>query len=336
MNFTINRYRNVLNLLIPALLFLALIFIAQSVHAQNNRIMALAISIDLLITVPLVYFLLIRKSKIPKTTLIPVMLLGLAIGSYFLPADQQTYLNWFKMWAIPFVELFVFTFLIIKIRHGIHRYKTQKNDNPDFFDAVKNTCTELIPEKVVPVFATEIAVIYYGLIRWRKMANAERSFSYHRNSGTPALIYGFILVVLMEAIALHFLLWKWNHTAAWILTTLSIYTGLQLLGFAKSMAYRPITLESNKLRLKYGILNETTISIHEIESILWSTSDLNEQDHIARLSPLGALEAHNIIISLKHENQLHGLYGTKKKYKAIALHVDEPERFTVLIQEQLR
>ena len=71
MNRAIHINSNVINFGIPFALLGALILLMKSSFLNGNDILNFAITADLLLTVPLVYFLLIRKSKIPKTTVIP-------------------------------------------------------------------------------------------------------------------------------------------------------------------------------------------------------------------------------------------------------------------------
>ena len=126
---------------------------------------------------------------------------------------------------------------------------------------------------------------------------------------------------------LHTLLAKWSNTAAWVLTFLSIYSGIQLFGFLKSMFKRPILIEDKKLFLRYGIMNETIIDTEIIDSIEISSKDITLDKETRKLSFLGELESHNIIIRLKEENTLIGLYGVKRKFKNLVLHVDDKVEF---------
>ncbi|MET4081465.1 hypothetical protein ABIB40_001411 [Pedobacter sp. UYP30] len=64
-----------------------------------------------------------------------------------------------------------------------------------------------------------------------------------------------------------------------------------------------------------------------IDSIELSSKDFEIDDLSRKLSPLGKMEAHNLIISVKKEYVLTGLYGLRKRFKTIALHVDEPKAF---------
>ena len=336
MNRTILLNRNLINFGIPIGLLAILIFLMKSSFLKGNDTLSLAITADLLLTVPLVYFLLIRKSQIPKTTVIPVMVLGLLIGSYFLPKESQTYLNLFKNWALPVIELSIFTFVLFNFRKAINAYKKLKRVTPDFYDTLKNVCNDILPKKLVLPFATEVAVFYYGFIDWKKRKLNSNEFTYHKKSGTPSLLGGCIMVIGIETIALHFLLAKWSPVFAWILTGLSLYTAIQVLAFAKALSKRPISIEDSTLTLRYGIMNETRISHLDIEAVVLSKKGLEKDKLTKTLSPLGELESHNVIINLKRENTLIGLYGIKKKYKIIGLHIDEPNDFKEKLENALQ
>jgi hypothetical protein len=53
-----------------------------------------------------------------------------------------------------------------------------------------------------------------------------------------------------------------------------------------------------------------------------------------QLSPLGELESHNLIISVKEEVILKGLYGIKRPFTRIALYADEPQLLKDYIAQQ--
>lgn len=336
MNRTIHINRNLINFGIPLALLGTLILLMKSSFLNGNDTLNFAITADLLLTVPLVYFLLIRKSEIPNTTAIPVMIVGLLIGSYFLPQESQTFLSIFKTWALPVIEILILTFVIIKVISAIRKYKGLKGATPDFFDALKSTCYEILPKRLVLPFATEVAVFYYGFINWKTRRVRENEFTYHKKSGTPALFYAFILIIGVETVGIHFLLARWSVIAAWILTALSIYTAIQVFGFAKSLGKRHISINKDSLTLKYGILNEVEIPFTDIDKIELSRKSLEKNDLTKTLSPLGEIESHNVIISLKKENELIGLYGMKKKFNLLGLHIDEPKEFKEKMENALQ
>lgn len=335
MNRPIILNRNLISFGIPLVLFGILIFLMKSSFITGSDSLNFAITVDLILLIPVVYFLLIRSTNIPKTTVIPVILIGLLIGTYFLPQDGQTYLNLFITWALPVIELSVITFIIIKVRSAVKKYKTLKGSSPDFFSALKSTSYDILPKRLAMPFATEVAVFYYGFINWKKRTLAEKEFSYHKDSATLAILGVLILIIGIETFALHILISRWSIIAAYILSGISIYTGIQILGFAKSLTKRPISINEKTLSLKYGILNEVEISFFDIETIEVTSKSIELDDLTRNLSPFGELESHNLVITLKNANTLIGLYGIKKKFNVLALHIDRPKDFKEMMIRSL-
>lgn len=325
---TKNLQRNLITFGIPALIIALMVLITKiSIFQLNPNYLAIGITFDLLFTVPFLYFLLIRKSDIPKTTVVPFLILGVIISSAILPSENQQYLNRFRVWLLPIIELSILSYVIYNVRKVIKDYKQKKEYSFDFFTTLKNTCYEMLPKNVVIPVVTEIAVFYYGFIYWKKRELKENEFSYHKNSGTISLLIAIICIVTIETFVLHILLTKWSNLAAWILTFLSIYSGIQIFGFLKSMSKRPISIENNKLFIRYGIMTETTIDLKNIICIKISSKDIELDNETRKLSFLGELESHNVIIHLKKEYELIGLYGVKRKYKNLAIYVDDKVDF---------
>lgn len=327
MNRPIAFNRNLINFGAPIGMLASLICLMETNILKDNEALSLAVTIDLLISVPIIYFLLIRKSKTPNSTVVPVMIIGLLIGSFFLPEESQTYLTHFKTWVLPVIEISILAAIILKVRTAIKLHKNLKNNTPDFFKSVKIASYSFLPKFLVIPFATEIAVFYYGFIHWKSISTKDNEFTYHKKSGTPALLGGIILLIGIETVALHILFSQWSQIAAWILTALSCYTAIQVFGFAKSLSKRPISINQDSLILNYGILNEVEIPISEIDHIELSRKPLKKDPLTKKLTPFGELESHNLIIYLKHENELKGLYGIRKKFKVLGLFIDEPIKF---------
>ena len=327
MNRTLNLSRGLIIFGAPLALFGVLILLMKSPLLSANSNLDLAITIDLVLTVPIVYYLLIRKESIPSTSVVPVVIAGVLIGSYFLPEDNMFYLNLFKTWGLPVIEVSVLVFIIIKIRNAVGRYKKLKANDPDFFTILKATCYEILPKAVVVPFASEIAIIYYGLIDWKAGSFGENDFTYHKKTGTTGLLSAAILIIGIETYVLHHLLAEWNMAVAWTLTILSVYTALQLLGFAKSLLKRPVSITADRMHLRYGILNEADIALTNIETVEISGRTIKQDSVTRKLSPLGELEDHNVILHLHKPVALTGIYGIKKQAEKIAFHIDDPIAF---------
>lgn len=334
MNKTISFQKNLIIFGIPLLLVGLMILIANSsLFRINPDNLAIGITFDLLLTVPFVYFLLIRKTNIPKTTIVPFLIFGVVICSIILPSENQKYLNLFKTWILPIVELSVLSYVVYNIRKGIKSYKLKKGLSVDFFTTLKNICYEILPSKIAIFFAFEIATFYYGFIYWKKRILKENEFSYHKDSATISTLFAFIFIVGIETFVFHILLMRWSNVAAWIFSFFSIYTAIQLFGFLKSIIKRPISIENNKLNLYYGIMNEAIIDIQQISSIEITSKDIEFNKEMRKFS---FLDSPNIIVKLKNENTMNGLYGMRRKFKSLALYVDNTAEFKKQIENALQ
>ena len=336
MKRTLSYGYNLLVFGIPLLLIGSLVLVSKStIFAQQAEGLSLGITVDLLLTVPVVYFFLIRKTGIPRTTVVPVLFIGVLVCSAILPTGTQQYLSLFKTWGLPLVESGVLIYIIYRVGTAVRRFRVNSEASLDFFTTLKKTCEQFLPKGLVMPVVTEIAVFYYGFVYWKRRRLEENEFSYHKDSGTVPLLAAIIFLVGIETSVFHILLLKWSHTAAWILTGISIYSGIQLFGFLKSILKRPIRIEDDRLYLRYGIMSETVIDIRQIESVEVSSGDLEFNKITRKLSFLGSLESHNVIIRLKAENELIRLYGSRLKYWNIAINVDDKTRFRDQIEARL-
>ena len=325
MNNSLNLRKHLVLFGIPLLLIGLLILLANSsMFIMEPNASAIGITIDLLLTIPLLYFLLIRKTKIPKTTVVPFLVLGVLVCSAVLPLENQHYLTLFKTWILPVVEISILVYAVYSVRKGIASYKLNKQGSLDFFTNLKNGCYEILPRRIAIFFAFEVATFYYGFLYWKKRELRENEFSYHRDSATLSTLFAFIMIIGIETFVFHLLLMMWSPLAAWIFTVLSIYTAIQLFGFLRSMIKRPMAIENNTLHLYYGLMNETHIDLEKISSVELTSSDL---EYTKELRKFSFLDSPNVILHLKTQHTMEGLYGFKKNYRSLAIYVDNSIAF---------
>lgn len=327
MNKALSTYRNWMIFAVPVLSFLLLITLINATSQQATNGLNLAFSLDLVLTVPLIYFLLIRKSSIPNTTVVPMMIIGLMIGYNFLPKDGQVYLDMFKTFVLPVIEIGVVGYALWSVCKAILQFKRDRGVAPDFYSALKATCHQLYPSRIAGFLVMEIAVVYYTFVPWKKYVPKHNEYTYHKKSGSSAIVGAFMFLVLIETVVVHILLEKWSVVVAWILTLSSIYLILQMTAMFKSVSRRPIKIEDGILKLRYGIMAETEIVMTDIIEVEKSRKSIEKIDHAIKLSPLGDMESHNVILKLNKPHTLDGVYGIKKEYETIALFVDDVDGF---------
>ena len=312
---TMRRY----SLALPFLMILFLLWLAQSAYfGRFPDQLALGITADLAFTIPLLYFFMIRKrAAIPNITVVPVLIISLALATWALPAANQQYLAMVKAWVVPLAELGAITYVVtrmLKIRREVRRNRHQ---GFDFYNALRKASAEILPGKAGSLFATELATFYYGLFAWRRPALQSNQYTYHKESGTMGLLGAVIFMVLVETSVVHLLLQGYSHVTAWVLTGISLYSGLQLLGMARSMGKRPIALTNDTLQLRYGIMAQVDVPLSQIKSVQPVSGELIFDDHTRQLSPLGSLDNYNVAIEVQQPHTLLGLWGMKKTFTSI-------------------
>jgi len=336
MNYTRIRDSKLFMFGVPLFLMFSVVLLSfTKTFKLNTSQLANAAILDLVLTIPLIYFLLIRKSKIDNKTVIRFLILGMVIATFIIPKENQFLLEKIKIWVLPVVELMVLTFIIFGIKKAVKTYKNTKETSFDFLTVVRTTCFSLFPKAFANFLAIEFTAFYYGFMHWRKINLKKNEFTYHKNTATQTTLGALIFLIPIETMILHILIVKWNPTVAWVLTIISIYSGFQIFGFLKSLSKRPTVISKDTLKLRYGILSETNIEIQDIEFIETTSKEIEQNECLKYLSPLGSMEGHNLIIHLKRENILTGLYGTKKKFKSIAVHIDEKNEFKKNIESFL-
>lgn len=312
---------------LPLFILVSLALFASSDIALSNSLISKSITLDLIITIPFIHWVLIRKKDISKFSVLSFFVIGVLIASFVIPEENQSFISFIKNWILPFIELGIITVIILKIRKTIQVYKHTKNSSPDFFTILKKTCSDVFPKKISAVLAMEIAVFYYGFISWKKITPKENEYTYHKDGNSISIFIGILMIVIIETFVLHKMILKSNPSIAWIVGIMSIYSFVQIFGFAKSLTKRPITIDGDVLYIRYGIMSEITIPISDIGTIEFSSVVFDKETR--RLSHLGELDSHNMLIRLKEQSTgtKIGLYGIKRNFKAIAFHVDQKNKF---------
>jgi len=292
-----------------------------------------AVSLDLIITAPLIYFFLIRKTEISKLTVVTMIILGVILGTYTIPEEHQNIINFARYIGVPAIEFSIIGFILFQLRKLVVKYKSTKGTSPDFVTTLRTAVSEVLPKKVAPAFVLEIAMVYYCFFTWKKPVIPINGFTYHKKSGLSLIFGVFVGIILIETFAFHIFVERWSTLIAWIGTCLSLYSMMQVIGIIKSASRRPILLEDEKIMLRFGLLHETEIQYEDIEKIELSRKAISNDPLAKRLGH--ELIGHNTIIFLKKENTLNGLFGIKNNYTKLMLYVDDRERFKTTIDNRL-
>lgn len=320
----LNRF---ISFILMASVILAIGFYLMSESFNNQQdILAIGVSVDIALLIPLTYFFMIRNSGIPKLTLVPVFVLSLVLAYQIVPIEHQNTLSYIEYLLIP-VELTVIGLLIyhvIKIGRDLDQ---SKNSLSSFPEILKNILEKRGFRGIQSsLISSEASLFYYTFAGWGSPAPlAKNEFSYDKGYQT---IFIFILFLLpVETVAFHYLIGIWSQTLAWVLTAISAYSVFFILGDRNSMRHRPITVTNDSILLPIGLRWKTEISFDQIKNIEIREADSSKED-FANLTSFGS---GNILIILKEKLTIRGIYGIKKHTDRLSLSIDEHERFLQML-----
>lgn len=319
---------------LPLLIVAFTCYLSQSVDWMIHPQMSLAITLDLLLTIPLIYLLLAHKAKLPKFSAISFLILGIILANVLLPADQQQWLKLAEFALVP-IEIGVFTFILLKVRKIIVAFRKERKAQKDFLDLLLQVCKETLGDNIYANLITyEISFFYYGLIRWKPFESAEgNNFTYHKKSGISSMYIAMLLLFFAEAATVHLLIMKYSVFWANIVTGLTIYTIFQLLAHLKAIHLRPIQLLADRIIIRHGLAGDVEIPLQQIKSIEINRRIPKDRPMLKKLA--GDLQPHNVVIELQTVAKLRSLYGIQQSFQTLCLFVDEKDTFVAQVKASL-
>ncbi len=273
----------VLNRTHSATLFVALAAFLLSLEAWFSRsgalaaagqpeTLALVVSVDILVGVPLLYYLLLaRRSYAPTKGLVPLVVLSFVALRLILPAEQRSHLAPLEA-VIPLIELAVFAFVAVRARTLVRHMRAARATEPYLSDRLRVGLRHTLGQSFAAnLLANEMSIVYYVLAgpftRYGPSRGDARFFSYHRHSGFIALVVVAFFMTVLEATVLHLLLMRWNSVVAWLVTVASVYGLVWLFGYFQSTRLEPIVVDGSYLHLRTGFLWRATVPLSDLVAV---------------------------------------------------------------------
>lgn len=307
--------------------------------AAQPNIIPLAVTVDIVVGVPLLYYgLVVRRKRLPLITLAPVFFLSLLSAGRILPPAQHTYLNWVEL-AVPVVELAVLAVIAFKLRQIVGHYRRLRPGYayaPETLEASLAAAIPNVPPLVATVASAEASLLSFGLAGWLRRtprpADGRARFSYHRQGGYALILGFFAFLVLLETTVAHLLLARWSTTAAWVLTVLSVYTLIWLFGDYHAGRLQPIALGATHLHLRTGMRWRVDVPWQQV-------AGLDKIGPVDKKAPgylnLTVIGEPRLALRLKEPVVVVGLLGRTKQAAVIGLSVDDPAPFVAAVTERL-
>lgn len=313
-----------------------LALVSSPLLARAPRVMSAAITIDLLVTVPVLYwFLVVRRARVPAVTLLPVFIASLALARTILPEGYEGWVGLASLTVLPVVELAVLGVAGVRTRTMVRRMRaTPRGADP--FDAFRDALGELMGSPALAhAVASEVMLVWYALLSWRaapRVAEGDAAFTNDRRTGATGVLSGLGIATVMEGAVVHVLAAHHDAGLAWGMTALSAYTLLWIAGFARALRLHPVTLGADAVRVRVGMIWDVTVPYSAIVRV-----DTAPRAPIDRRTP-GYLHAAfagtpQTMLTLKGPVDAIGIYGIRKRgIERIGVYVDDAIGFRAALR----
>lgn len=314
----------------------ALAIVSSPLLAEAPRVLSAAITIDLLLTVPLLYwFLVVRRARVPALTLLPVLLASVAAAYVILPEGHEGWLGLATFTLLPAVELAVMGIAAVRARTLVRRMRaTPRGADP--FDAFRDALGEMVGSRAVAhAVVSEVMLVWYALLSWRsapRVAEGDVAFTNDRKTGAMGLMFALALATVMEGAVVHVFVASVDPTVAWVLTALSAYTLLWIAGFARALRLHPVTLGADALRVRVGMIWDVTIPCSAVAAVDAAPLAPIDRDTPRYLHAAFA-GTPQTVLTLNAPVDAIGLYGWRKRgIERIGVYVDDPAGFRAALR----
>ena len=277
-------------------------------------------ALDVAVTVPALYFLLIvRGGAMPAISVLPVCLVGILRATYLVQG-----IGWARPVVGAGVEIALAALIVGQVRRGLKA----RGQSGDLLHQMEAAALETVPSRrLAGVLASELAVFYYCFAAWRSRRHVPAgalAFSLHHESGVAALFGVLAGVSVMEAALVHLVVMRWSTAAAWVLTAVSAYGTVWLIAQARAFVLRPVLVHDGVLVVRAGMMWTVRVPLQAIAAVEQGGAKCD-----LRVPP--ASEP-NVRLRLSEGVTACGMYGVKRRVASIALAVDDREGFVCAVR----
>ncbi len=303
--------------------------IARSPAAGARPMIPLAVTLDLTLVVPALYWLLvIRPAGAAIGRVVAVFVLSFIGARFVLLPGQREYLMYVRFLGVP-AELAAIAYIVIKVRRASRGFRSAAA-HADVPERIEAALADAFPYRAVGrLIGTEITVLYYALFSWGRPPHVPEgadAFTFHRRSGLIALLSAVIGAAVVELFVMHLVVHAFSPRWAWALSFVSAIGVLWLIGFTRAIVLRPVLVTTQGVLVRSGI--QWTVALP------FAALDRVDTGHVK--APAGRVADHlriggsgraSAMIHLREPVGATGIYGRRKQVRTISMALDDPAAF---------
>jgi len=303
----------------PAIALVALVYatcgvIAMSSFATGPHVGA-AIAFDLIITATALFWLVaVRPGHARPQALIRVAVLGFALAKLLVGFGALGVVG-------VVAELALVLWLAVRIRRILRRVRAERRLGYSLPMSIDTALGEVMPRVLASILAAEVSATLLGLTGWFRRAPA--GFTMHRRSSAH-VVFGVVgALAIVETIVLHVIVAHWSHTGALVITGLSIYGMIWMLGILHAVRLAPLRLVGDELVIERGFVQRVVIPRSDIVEVTPTTT--RAKVDLSYLEP-------SVELVLRAPARVHGLFGQTRLADRLTISVDDVDGFLATIR----
>ena len=258
-----------------------------------------------------------------------VVILSLLGATLVLPSAYHAPLRVMEWLVLP-LEGVIVGWSLLRLGQAVRRARSSGREE-DVLAKCRVMFGPLGDGRARDMAAYEVALLYYALGRWRTpLPEQPEAFSAHRQGGYQAVLVALLMGATVELVGVHVLVAQWSETAAWVLTGLSLYGVLWIIGDFQALRHRPLRLEDGRLLLRLGIRWEVEVPFEAVAEITPCMHAPQDQEGYLNMTVFGAPR---YLIRLSRTLTAHGPYGWRRDVQSVGFSVDDRARFEAMLKQ---
>ena len=275
--------------------------------------MTMALSFDLLVTLPGSYYLLVARPRGQRWwTVVGVALLGmLRTAMLVAPAALA------RLILGAAIEAGLMGVLVIRARIA---WRARGNDDDPLL-----VLGSIMPDSSLPLAAaivsSELAVFYYSLLSWwgrPHVAAGMRPFSVHQRGGATAVLYVMAAMGVLETAVVHIVVQHWSARTAWAFTAFDLYGVLWVVAAARALVLRPILVDAETIVFRVSLWWTVAVDRTNVAEVRPFTGTRVKRGSTDPLS-LAWFTTPSVLVRFHEPVIATGLWGRKQTAAAIAV-----------------
>ncbi|MEZ4399197.1 MAG: hypothetical protein R3B06_04215 [Kofleriaceae bacterium] len=281
--------------------------------ATWHRTVAVAVALDLTVTAAaLAWWLGVRRAGWPRWAPLVIAGAGLALAHAVVPGGVLP--------AAIVVELGVLALAAARGRVAWRAGRAARATAAGPVAVVEHAALAAgVPRPLAAVVAIDLVVLGYAASGWWRRPPRD-GFAMHRRKHRAAIVALLVGLITVETVALHVMLVGWSAIAAWVSTVSAAYAAVWLIADLHVLRLHPLEVTPTAVRGPVGLRWRLDVPRAAIASAT-----------LIDAVPAGAIAATvgepTVLLCLTRPIEVRGLLGRRRAATAIALTIDDPDRF---------